>query len=199
MVQFLTSGTLFQSTHPRGVRLVAGDGDAVYGGISIHAPARGATLKGVHNEILRYHFNPRTREGCDTISIDGLGDEGEFQSTHPRGVRLLEHLSTHHLKYISIHAPARGATGRLRFIEGVCRISIHAPARGATCLPQGHIFSCCISIHAPARGATIHQSGNLWVGSISIHAPARGATCSLFASPFQHRNFNPRTREGCDG
>ena len=33
---------------------------------------------------------------------------------------------------ISIHAPARGATGRLRGRYFADKISIHAPARGAT-------------------------------------------------------------------
>ena len=34
---------------------------------------------------------------------------------------------------VSIHAPARGATGRYRHVAVVEIVSIHAPARGATC------------------------------------------------------------------
>ena len=34
-------------------------------------------------------FNPRTREGCDIDAIDPDFIHIEFQSTHPRGVRLL--------------------------------------------------------------------------------------------------------------
>ncbi len=76
---------VFQSTHPRGVRplaLTCCDVSVV----SIHAPARGATL-------------------CNNVtSICWL-----FQSTHPRGVRLS--IKDASLPYIvSIHAPARGAT-----------------------------------------------------------------------------------------
>ena len=33
---------------------------------------------------------------------------------------------------VSIHAPARGATGLTRLISLPIRVSIHAPARGAT-------------------------------------------------------------------
>ncbi len=100
------------------------------------------------------YFNPRTREGCDSVG-DGKGKYGiTFQSTHPRGVRLKSNIrlintflfqSTHPRgvrlcwrrkrkiwDYISIHAPARGATkGRAQYVWKL-KISIHAPARGAT-------------------------------------------------------------------
>ena len=60
---------LFQSTHPRGVRLDANDIARFISIISIHAPARGATptmkLKPSENP----HFNPRTREGCDILFL----------------------------------------------------------------------------------------------------------------------------------
>ena len=63
----------------------------------------------------------------------------------------------------------------------------------------GHyIIVIPISIHAPARGATQNQSKYQKEVNISIHAPARGAT---FLSEIYYRdgkNFNPRTREGCD-
>jgi len=77
--------------------------------VSIHAPARGATITHV--------FNP---------------SRILFQSTHPRGVRLLDHCSTLHLSFVSIHAPARGATLIFLAILLHPRVSIHAPARGAT-------------------------------------------------------------------
>ena len=98
---------LFQSTHPRGVRLDSQNKGRRRQGISIHAPARGATPtcrttmtgirfqsthpRGVRRPILyktrRYqNFNPRTREGCDPVQY--YRTEGKrFQSTHPRGVR----------------------------------------------------------------------------------------------------------------
>ena len=56
--------------------------------VSIHAPARGATT----NRHPRPHlaiscFNPRTREGCDSFDLCSMVSPGMFQSTHPRGVR----------------------------------------------------------------------------------------------------------------
>ena len=82
--------------------------------ISIHAPARGATHRrralfqawsyfnprtregcDLTNEKIinaENYFNPRTREGCDHIERISKNTQMEFQSTHPRGVRLIKRL-----------------------------------------------------------------------------------------------------------
>ena len=55
-----------------------------------------------------------------------------------------------------------------------------------------------ISIHAPVKGATdpdFHQSRRF---VISIHAPVKGATTETSRPSSSRRDFNPRTREGCD-
>ena len=36
------------------------------------------------------YFNPRTHVGCDAVSAFLYNTEEQFQSTHPRGVRLPE-------------------------------------------------------------------------------------------------------------
>ncbi len=101
---------------------------------------------------------------------------------------------------VSIHAPARGATGYLNPDGNHSIVSIHAPARGATgCGNSGQSTSAgfqstrprgarrydkddagiiwLVSIHAPARGATLPQyMARLGAETVSIHAPARGAT-----------------------
>ena len=99
-------------------------------------------------------------------------------------------------------------------------ISIHAPARGATEKSVDYIQPYSISIHAPARGATYHIDVSVEDVKISIHAPARGATylevpkmeqLAVFQSTLprgerlarkRHRGclkyFNPRSREGSD-
>ena len=56
-----------------------------------------------------------------------------------------------------------------------------------------------ISIHAPAWGATKVRKIYLPATPISIHAPAWGATPFTCLYTHQIRNFNPRTRVGCDG
>jgi len=100
----------FQSTHPHGVRLSLEDSLPPDHRISIHAPARGATLLDSYpfhrvlyfnprtrtgcddpttSRISQYfNFNPRTRTGCDTSRPRLLLQPLLFQSTHPHGVRL---------------------------------------------------------------------------------------------------------------
>ena len=77
--------------------------------VSIHAPARGATL------------------GPDDVSATNA-----FQSTPPRGGRRVELETVVVGGDVSIHAPARGATKRPVDNDKQHRVSIHAPARGAT-------------------------------------------------------------------
>ena len=107
--------------------------------------------------------------------------------------------------YISIHAPARGATDTNFIPLDFDWISIHAPARGATLQnllsaytqndfnPRSREGSdpigsekksqIPISIHAPARGATASTLPGFLFYRISIHAPARGAT-AIFAKKY---------------
>ena len=69
----------------------------------------------------------------------------------------------------------------LRPFRRTLYISILAPARGATThLGKAH-QGVTISILAPARGATHRHVGARPAGDISILAPARGATSSGFS------------------
>ena len=123
-----------------------------------------------------YHFNPRTREGCDDTIPQSTHPRTEFQSTHPRGVRRKFFYIISHICSISIHAPARGAPALVAFYFLNRSISIHAPARGATFRLIKRVQTGEISIHAPARGATYTLTAITFLRAISIHAPARGAT-----------------------
>ena len=148
--------------------------------ISIHAPARGATVYDRPAAGRSDHFNPRSREGSD-----------------PR-----DYLAADTGGNISIHAPARGATEKLKadLIDAVLFQS--TLPRGERRDAPGYEFQrTIISIHAPARGATefpphglklqLHFNPRSREGSdkaavyvldavtISIHAPARGATPRL--------------------
>ena len=100
-------------------------------GVSIHAPAWGATTfvalsgnpglfqsthpHGVRRcadscQSRRRSFNPRTRMGCDIKHCLAMYRLYRFQSTHPHGVRLLLSLYKLRRHIVSIHAPAWGAT-----------------------------------------------------------------------------------------
>ena len=122
-------------------------------------------------------FNPRSRERSDSSRVNLC-----LQSLHfnPRSRERSDYAGWNAIEifYISIHAPARGATTDDEIQEQWCSISIHAPARGATIKRQVNPSSFTISIHAPARGATSFTTALSMYLTISIHAPARGATAT---------------------
>ena len=121
----------FQLTHPRGVRHCSVSKLIVFGKISTHAPAWGATKRHLCT-ALRPNFNSRTRVGCD-----------------PRQKKLLRQ------RKISTHAPAWGATSDSEIKQTIADIiSTHAPAWGATSASANTANVKEISTHAPAWGAT---------------------------------------------
>ena len=169
----------FQSTHPRGVRH----------GRRTQSSSRFTC------------FNPRTREGCDTIahgqqrgmlvvSIHApargatrlmwkpLRLKNRFQSTLPRGVRPIQRLDGGQHSRVSIHAPARGAT------------SVRASAMPRACASfnprtrEGCDSPAAISLSAMVAFQSTHPRG---VRPAPRCPPHTAAPC-----------FNPRTREGCD-
>ena len=79
---------LFQSTRPRGARPLSLPSPHAATDVSIHAPARGATNRGL---VWRCGFHV-------------------FQSTRPRGARQCPGFVGIECAQVSIHAPARGAT-----------------------------------------------------------------------------------------
>ena len=81
--------------------------------ISIHAPAKGATLTGRSTTKHMEYFNPRSREGSDTMQAAVTVMWLVFQSTLPRRERRFASNLAELLHYISIHAPAKGATAKI--------------------------------------------------------------------------------------
>ena len=141
-------------------------------------------------------FNPRSRERSDSSRVNLC-----LQSLHfnPRSRERSDYAGWNAIEifYISIHAPARGATTDDEIQEQWCSISIHAPARGATAtciIPYG---AKDISIHAPARGATgktlcylIYQ-----IFQSTLPREERPISPRMFPNAFY---FNPRSRERSD-
>ena len=99
---------------------------------------------------------------------------------------------------VSIHAPAKGATGFETCNEGIYEVSIHAPAKGATKLYQCRERFYVVSIHAPAKGATGYQHPPQCGRRFQSTLPRRERlTFRRFAFSFRSC-FNPRSREGSD-
>ena len=138
---------LFQSTLPRGERHFC--------------------YRLVH---FRDYFNPRSREGSDPCSAAKGSESAYFNPRSREGSDGMLAQIKGTAKVISIHAPARGATGQSDSVRAVVRISIHAPARGATRRNGRGLPEETISIHAPARGATtdgiLLSSSNLFQSTL---------------------------------
>ncbi len=80
----------FQSTLPRRERLNAKDVVGVVNNISIHAPAKGATFIGGRCILYYDYFNPRSREGSDSLPRMDTKHYQLFQSTLPRRERQMQ-------------------------------------------------------------------------------------------------------------
>ena len=79
------------------------------------------------------YFNPRSHGGSDWKKLSCCRICKIFQSTLPRGERLIQLDFFLLLQRISIHAPTGGATDCLSvFSDLFFSISIHAPTGGAT-------------------------------------------------------------------
>jgi len=189
--------------------------------VSIHAPARGATGSSAPASSRSPFFRSTPLREGRPGTVVGLTHEHEFRSTPLREGRqgaLWRRLQQHRF---DPRPCARGDPGDSRIIIDVLIVSIHAPARGATGrdrdsadhfmfrstpLREGRPFFTTttassssefrstplregrqaavrkfvaevdVSIHAPARGATVILRWLIRINQVSIHAPARGAT-----------------------
>ena len=165
--------------------------------VSIHAPARGATKNAVREALNKKSFNPRTRKGCDPLKSVVFMSNFSFNPRTRKGcdVEIMPYTTR---IYVSIHAPARGATNSSKMKILIACVSIHAPARGATdCARWSETFKLCFNprtrkgcdvsrdLHfmeqlsfnpRTRKGCDAHLNGLYSPFRVSIHAPARGAT-----------------------
>ena len=191
----------FQSTHPRGVRRALHFGTDRINKVSIHAPAWGATLPWYPYWYSWSCFNPRTRVGCDAMSLSASPGSASFNPRTRVGCDRVQMRVSFH-QPVSIHAPAWGATRRRIWTCRLILVSIHAPAWGATKELFHGFTRRHVSIHAPAWGATsngtiVLRPSNVFQSThprgvrhapssriapnlcVSIHAPAWGATAKI--------------------
>ena len=147
------------------------------------------------------NFNPRTRVGCDYII----------------SIIYCQHF------FISIHAPAWGATARTirigqsdphfnpRTRVGCDQGTIWGdqtssdyfnPRTRVGCDPRGnrgYFYSDHFNPRTRVGCDCVLHPGPLRRDNISIHAPAWGATARTLNLFLRKFDFNPRTRVGCDG
>jgi len=167
---------MFQSTRPHGARRSGFSVFRVYHAVSIHAPARGATIRifclsrvpcGFNPRArtgrdrllytkLEYRrcFNPRARTGRDRAGLQWPASLQLFQSTRPHGARHTPPELPPEGSDVSIHAPARGATPRLESAPAIGFCFNPRARTGRDTIAELNKRGWDVSIHAPARGAT---------------------------------------------
>ena len=127
----------------------------------------------------------RERQGAATSEYKAL----QFQSTLPRRERLKSVYNMTHLRYISIHAPAKGATIKHRLLLSWLR-------RFQSTLPRRERLSLLLTTTnfyyfnpRSREGSDLMYMILIHCRKISIHAPAKGATRylarSFYVSKFQ--------------
>ncbi len=122
----------FQSTRPRGARLVPSSPSFATSDVSIHTPAWGATLFGFPATSLHLCFNPHARVGRDVSFTHSALVIIKFQSTRPRGARLyFQPLDLAFVQFQSTRPRGARRIYRCRLIY-ISTVSIHTPAWGAT-------------------------------------------------------------------
>ena len=169
--------SLFQSTHPGGVRLIIYD--AVCDRQSFQSTHPGGVRRTLTSSCTYpADFNPRTRVGCDHLLPVIRKICKIFQSTHPGGVRPAgcDSRFSRGCEFQSTHP---GGVRPFMHLDTMFDKSDFNPRTRVGCDPQRSSINCklaAISIHAPGWGATKEQHLEGIVAKISIHAPGWGAT-----------------------
>ena len=143
--------------------------------ISIHAPARGATLSLMSRLPSSLYFNPRSREGSDSPWFATLS--GQF---------------------ISIHAPARGATHCEQTHDGLTYNFNPRSREGSDLLMSLQVSSLRVFQSTLPRGERHFYTAITGLNSTFQSTLPRGERQIKLQGSRALRNFNPRSREGSD-
>ena len=148
--------TLFQSTHPHGVRHPpVDDADRGYFGFNprTHTGCDNTTL------LVSGHtksFNPRTHTGCDWARPIRRYRALRFQSTHPHGVRRVKSVLNFGFTF-GFNPRTHTGCDNTGFLSP-CRLVCFNPRTHTGCdTSTTRTTTICkyVSIHAPTRGATV--------------------------------------------
>ena len=144
--------------------------------ISIHAPAKGATMCSHRGKCARTfqstlprrerhffifcqlsnvrYFNPRSREGSDSPSPSAMVSSSPFQSTLPRRERL--HIICISPCHTYFNPRSREGSDRLWYVYTDPIQDFNPRSReGSDHFGNAYVWIQAISIHAPAKGATL--------------------------------------------
>ncbi len=166
--------------------------------VSIHAPAWGATFRLVRIGCESSSFNPRSRMGSDDVEDLFSPSNSRFNPRSRMGSDfrvLVESVESLVFQSTLPHGERR----RFPWLIPTLRLGFNPRSRMGSDR-QARIFAQkpFVSIHAPAWGATRFPGCRRSPGHVSIHAPAWGATGRDSRIIRRHHRFNPRSRMGSD-
>ena len=165
---------MFQSTLPRRERLKDAGKSRDRRRVSIHAPAKGATLQQCTLTSRALCFNPRSREGSDAEQNAERTCSTSFNPRSREGSDGESEDGRAGKNYVSIHAPAKGAT-RFGQRRAVAIWSFNPRSREGSDDPRIRRIAqkLRVSIHAPAKGATVAPGVRINVGKFQSTLPRR--------------------------
>ena len=143
------------------------------------------------------YFNPRTPVGCDTGVERILFEHGEFQSTHPSGVRRGSQGAVIQYWDISIHAPQWGATTSSALLTSGEQFQSTHPS-GVRLNPYG-IRDVAVSFQSthPSGVRLLSRSHRRTIRYFNPRTPV-GCDTPVGSCASSSKYFNPRTPVGCD-
>ena len=167
--------------------------------VSIHAPARGATLSALRASPDDTGFNSRSREGSDRHPREHTPIPSGFNSRSREGSDL-RGLSPPLLVSCFNSRSREGSDLESDKYFDTQEVSIHAPARGATVVTC-YRWMLLLCFNSRSReGSDGIEIQRLMEIDVSIHAPARGATGTILFDrrPSMFQFTLPRgERPGC--
>ena len=159
----------------------------------------GCDKGGFSARLLRGQFQSTHPHGVRQTVVRFYFNQPKFQSTHPHGVRLPIICVSRGNTRVSIHAPAWGATTELDYLLIFCQFQSTHPHGVRQRLLSGGSITPLVSIHAPAWGATCRRlSVDPCLCKFQSTHP-HGVRPGRQAKRLWSLCFNPRTRMGCDG
>ena len=163
--------------------------------VSIHAPARGATMTPSElNERWVVSIHAPARGATTRVVVSPSASA--FRSTLPRGERRERGVPDREAS-VSIHAPARGATRSRTRLHRISSFRIHAPARGATWTGSDGRRSPAFRSTLPRGERPESTSALAPVLSFRSTLP-RGERPQPAPATNRTERFDPRSREGSD-
>ena len=186
---------MFQFTRPQGARQChcRGRCQAV---VSIHAPARGATVSRglpVLKDIVSIHAPARGA----TTSSSNMASHREFQFTRPQGARRNWHTHPYH-QYCFNSRARKGRDLDKEYNQWYKQlVSIHAPARGATSCSISQREEKAFQFTRPQGARRVHPNPHPTVAGFNSRA-RKGRDTVCFNYTYQWHMFQFTRPQGTD-